>query len=337
MTSPSNARETSKTSWKTIISRYNHPSPVKSWWQFSSNFLLYALSWFLMFKGLSVSYWITLGLSFLSAGMLVRLFIIYHDCGHGSFLKNRKLMNAMGVFIGILTFTPYNHWSRNHQAHHETAGNLDKRGIGDVWTLTVTEYLKLTRWNKTVYRFYRNPITMFLIGAPFVFIIGNRFTKKGMNKQGRMSVYFTNAGLLVFITVMCLLMGVKSFLMIQLPVISFAGIFGFWLFYVQHQFKPTYWSRNESWDYQRTALEGSSYYKLPRLLQYFSGNIGFHHIHHLSPMIPNYNLSRCHQENTLFNTIKPLTIWQSFTTLSLRLWDEEAREMVSFRKLKLSL
>ncbi len=321
-------------SWIRVVRQYNHPDPVKSWVQFSTNLLLYIVAWFLMIFSLKTSYWLTLGLSIPAAGILVRLFIIYHDCGHGSFFRSERVSDGIGLFIGILTFTPYFHWSKNHEIHHDTAGNLDNRGVGDVWTMTVEEYRESTPWGKIVYRFYRHPLTMFLIGAPFVFIIGNRFTKKGMDKRGRLSVYLTNAGLAVFATSLCLLIGVKAFIMIQLPVISIAGFFGFWLFYVQHQFDRPYWARKEVWDYQKVALEGSSYYKLPRILQYFSGNIGFHHIHHLSPMIPNYKLSRCHRENPLFSNIKPLTVRQSFSTLSLRLYDEKTKKLISFRKLK---
>jgi omega-6 fatty acid desaturase (delta-12 desaturase) len=287
-----------------------------------------------MFESLSISYWITLGLSIPAAGFLVRLFIIYHDCGHGSYFKSRKLRDLMGLFIGVLTFTPYYSWSHNHTIHHETAGNLDKRGIGDVWTMTVTEYQKSSRWEKIVYRFYRNPVTMFGIGPLYVFLIGNRFTKKGMDRKGRLSVYITNAGLFLFAVSMSLLFGVKAFILIQFPIIYLAGIFGFWLFYVQHQFDPSYWTRTGSWDYKKVALEGSSYYKLPRILQYFTGNIGFHHVHHLSPLIPNYYLSRCHRENSLFNEIKPLKFWPSFRTVTFRLWNENTQEMISFRKLK---
>ncbi len=328
--------ESSKTSWIQIVSKYNHPNALKSWWQFGSNLLLYVFCWFLMIESLSVSYWITLLLVIPSTGVLVRLFIIFHDCGHGSFLKSRKISAFLGYFIGILTFTPYFWWVHNHQVHHETAGNLDKRGIGDVWTLTVDEYRKSSRWQRIVYRFYRNPITMFGIGTLFVFLIGNRFTKKSMNRNGRMGVYITNAGLLVFAVGMSLLIGVKAFVMIQLPLIYLAGIVGFWLFYVQHQFDPSYWSHQETWDYKTVALEGSSYYKLPRILQWYTGNIGFHHIHHLSPLIPNYNLRKCHRENIMFHHIVPLTIWGSFRALTFRLWNEETREMVSFRKLRLS-
>jgi omega-6 fatty acid desaturase (delta-12 desaturase) len=336
MNSPEVQGETSETSWIKIVSKYNHPNTLKSWVQFSVNLFLYSVIWFLMFESLSLAYWITLGLSIPAAGMLVRLFIIYHDCGHGSYFKSKKLRNFMGTFIGILTFTPYYSWSYNHHIHHETAGNLDKRGIGDVWTMTVTEYQASSRWEKIVYRFYRNPVTMFGIGPLYVFLIKNRFTQKHMDKNGRMGVYLTNAGLLIFAISMSLLMGIKAFVLIQLPVIYLAGIFGFWLFYVQHQFDPSYWTRSETWDYKRVALEGSSYYKLPRILQYFTGNIGFHHIHHLSPLIPNYYLSRCHRENSLFNQIKPLKFWHSFRSVTFRLWNEKTREMISFRKLKFS-
>ncbi len=335
MNSPDIKSEASKPSWIKIVNRYNHPVPYKSWLQFSINLFLYSILWFLMYESLSLSYWITLGLSFPAAGMLVRLFIIYHDCGHGSFFKSRKLRDFLGVLIGILTFTPYFSWSHNHNIHHETAGNLDKRGIGDVWTLTVEEYKKCSAWKKIIYRFYRNPVTMFGIGTLFVFLIGNRFTRKDMDERGRIGVYITNAGLFVFATAMSFIIGFKAFVIIQFPIIYLAGIMGFWLFYIQHQFDPSYWSRNESWDYKKVALEGSSYYKLPRILQYFTGNIGFHHIHHLSPLIPNYNLSRCHRENSIFNQIRPLKFRVAFRALTFRLWNESTSEMISFRKMKL--
>ena len=320
--------------WVQIVKKYNNPDPLKSWVQFTSNLLLYAAACVLMYLSMFVSYWITLVLAFPAAGMLVRLFIIYHDCGHGSFLKSRKLRDTLGILIGVLTFTPYYSWSYNHKVHHETVGNLDRRGIGDVWTLTVKEYRESSLWTKIGYRIYRNPVTMFGIGPLYVFLIGNRFTKKGMDLQGRLGVYYTNVVLLLLTIIMSMLIGIKAFLLIQLPVIYIAGILGFWLFYVQHQFDPSHWSRGEKWDYKRVALEGSSYYKLPRILQYFTGNIGFHHIHHLSPLIPNYNLARCHRENPLFNSVKPLKFWSGFKTANFRLWNEKTQEMISFRKLK---
>jgi omega-6 fatty acid desaturase (delta-12 desaturase) len=242
--------------------------------------------------------------------------------------------DAVGFFIGILTFTPYFSWSHEHYIHHETAGNLDKRDVGDVWTLTVEEYRDSSKWTRIKYRFYRHPITMFGIGAFLVFVIVNRFTRKTMSTKAKMGVYATNAGLVIFAALMSFLIGFKAFVLIQLPIISVAGIIGFWLFYVQHQFNPIFWARTDAWDYKRMAMEGSSYYKLPRILQFFSGNIGFHHIHHLSPMIPNYKLSKCHRENALFSSIKPLTFRASFKTLTYRLWDEQASKMVSFKSMK---
>jgi omega-6 fatty acid desaturase (delta-12 desaturase) len=337
MVSLNSKSETSNTSWIKIVSKYNRPSKLKSWMQLSGNLLLYSIAWYLMYESLSVSWWITFGLSLPAAGILVRLFIIYHDCGHGSYFSSEKLNDAVGFFIGILTFTPYYSWSKEHYIHHETAGNLDKRDVGDVWTLTVNEYRESSKWTKIKYHLYRHPITMFGIGAFAVFVIGNRFTKKKMDRKGRLGVYATNAGLLLFAASMSLLMGVKAFLLIQLPIITVAGIMGFWLFYVQHQFNPIYWARTGTWDYKRMALEGSSFYKLPWILQFFSGNIGFHHIHHLSPLIPNYNLPRCHRENPLFSSIRPLTFRASFRTLTLRLGDEQANELVSFRKYRYNL
>jgi omega-6 fatty acid desaturase (delta-12 desaturase) len=330
MNSLDDQSETSTTSWIKIVKKYNRPSALKSWWQLAGNLFLYSLAWFLMYESLSISWWITFAISVPAAGVLVRLFIIYHDCGHGSFFRSQWLNDATGLFIGVLTFTPYYSWTYQHRIHHDTAGNLDQRGTGDVWTMTVEEYKTSSRWTKIQYHFYRHPVTMFGIGAFWVFVIGNRFTKKYMDRKGRLGVYLTNFSLVIFAVGMSLLMGFKAFMLIQMPVIILAGIFGFWLFYVQHQFRETYWSRGDDWDYKRTALEGSSFYKLPKLFQYFSGNIGYHHIHHLSPLIPNYKLSRCHRENKIFSSIKPLGVRKSFGTLRFRLWDEAAGRMVGF-------
>lgn len=329
-----NKSETLKTSWVKIVSKYNHPNTPKSWIQLLTNLFLYAIAWFLMYESLAISWWITFAISLPAAGILVRLFIIYHDCGHGSFFKSQKLNDAVGLFIGVLTFTPYYSWTHNHHIHHETAGNLDKRGLGDVWTITVKEYQESSAWQKLIYRIYRNPITMFGVGAFYVFVIGNRFTKRHMNNRDRIGVWVTNASLIIFAATVSYFIGFKSFVLIQLPVISVAGIMGFWLFYVQHQFEKTYWARGDEWNYKKMALEGSSFYKLPLILQFFSGNIGFHHIHHLSPLIPNYNLPRCHYENALFQEVKPITLKDSLKTLPLRLWDESSGNLVSFSKLQ---
>lgn len=334
MISLNHQSEASDRSWIKIVKKYNRPSSSKSAWQLTGNLLLYSIAWFLMYESLSISWWITFGLSIPAAGLLVRLFIIYHDCGHGSFFASQRLNDITGFLLGVLTFTPYFSWSRQHAIHHDTAGNLDKRGSGDVWTLTVEEYRRSSRWTRIQYHFYRHPVTMFGVGAFYVFVIGNRFTKRHMDRRGRIGVYGTNLALAVLIGGLSYLMGWKAFVMIQLPVITLAGIFGFWLFYVQHQFDPTYWAHNGEWDYRRAALEGSSFYKLPRILRYFSGNIGFHHIHHLSPLIPNYKLAQCHRENPLFSTIRPLTLRESLGTLRFRLWDEAAGKMVGFAGLR---
>jgi omega-6 fatty acid desaturase (delta-12 desaturase) len=287
-----------------------------------------------MYLSLDISYFITLGLSVLAAGFLVRIFIIFHDCGHGSFFKSRRANRIIGTILGSLVFTPYDRWHQTHAIHHATVGNLDSRGDGDVWTLTVDEYKQLPKSKKLVYRIYRNPFVLFGIGPVLLFTVAFRFTRKKMNKKERRSIYIANIMMLIYVWGLILLLGWKAFLMIQLPVIYLATTGGVWLFYVQHQYEGVIWARKDEWDYRKMALEGSSYLKFPKILQWFSGNIGFHHIHHLSPMIPNYNLERCHRENAMFNSIKPVTFIPSIKTLKLRLWDEKRRQLISFKKLR---
>lgn len=321
-------------SWIQIIQKYNNPDLRQSIWQIINSLGPYLLLWYLMYLSLDISYWITLGVALLAAGFLVRVFIIFHDCGHGSFFNSRRTSIIIGTILGSLTFTPYNRWHLDHSIHHTTVGNLDKRGIGDVWTLTVEEYKKLTTGKKLAYRLYRSPIILFGI-APFIlFVILFRFTKPSMKKPERWSVYITNLILLALTSGLCLLIGIKPFLMIQLPVILIASSAGVWLFYVQHQFDDVVWTRQDDWDYKTMALEGSSYLKLPRILQWFSGNIGFHHIHHLSPKIPNYNLEKCHRENKIFEQIKPLTFLSGLQTGRLRLWNEQQKRLISFKEFK---
>ncbi|MCF8224099.1 MAG: fatty acid desaturase [Bacteroidales bacterium] len=323
--------------WIEVVKKYNTPDIRKSIWQLINSFIPYVIIWYLMYLSLDISYWLTLGLSVFAAAFLVRLFIIFHDCGHGSFFRSKKLNRVVGTIIGTLVFTPYDRWHSTHAVHHATVGNLDKRGVGDVWTLTVEEYKNLPKWKKTAYRVYRNPVVLFLIGPFFLFVLSFRFTKKSMNTKERQSVYLSNILMLFYVTGLILLMGWKSFLMIQLPITYISTTAGVWLFYVQHQYPDVVWSRKEEWDYKKMALEGSSYLKLPRVLQWFSGNIGFHHIHHLSPKIPNYNLQRCHTENEMFSNIKPVTFVPSMRTMSLKLWDEQRKKLISFRKLRRSL
>ena len=330
-------RHSTAQDWIEVVKKYNTPDIRKSIWQLINSFIPYGIIWYLMYLSLGISYWITLGLSVFAAAFLVRLFIIFHDCGHGSFFRSKKLNRIVGTVIGTLVFTPYERWHSSHAVHHATVGNLDKRGVGDVWTLTVEEYKKLPKWKRLVYRIYRNPVVLFLIGPFFLFVLSFRFTKKGMNRKERNSVYLSNILILFYVTGLILLLGWKAFLMIQLPITYISTTAGVWLFYVQHQYPDVTWVRKEEWDYKTMALEGSSYLKLPRVLQWFSGNIGFHHIHHLSPKIPNYNLQRCHEENEMFSNIKPVTFVPSMKTMSLKLWDEHGEKLISFRKLRRSL
>lgn len=319
-------------SWEKIVMKYNKPNLAKSIWQISNTLLPYALVWFLLYKSLSYPYWVTLLLTILASGFLIRLFIFFHDCGHKSFFKSKQANDIVGKILGIIVYTPYSHWNHNHAIHHATSGNLDKRGLGDVWTLTVEEYMEMSKKERFKYKLYRHPFILVILGAVYVSLIKNRLTTKKMTPANRMNVYVTNIGILIMAVSLSLVMGVKAYLLIQLPIVVFAYILGHWLFYVQHQYEEMYWEKTPNWDYKTAAVEGSSYLKLPAVLQWFTGNIGFHHVHHLSSKIPNYNLQRCHNENELFNKVKPLTFWGSFKTFKLRLWDEASQQMVSFSK-----
>jgi omega-6 fatty acid desaturase (delta-12 desaturase) len=230
----------------------------------------------------------------------------------------------------MLTLTPYFHWRWEHSIHHATSGHLDKRGTGDVWTMTVLEYLESSPWKRFAYRLARNPFVLFVLGPFYLFLIGNRFTTSGASKRERWSVYWMNLALLAMAAGLSAIFGIKHYLLLQLIVMAVGGSVGVWLFYVQHQFEGVYWERSADWDYTTAALQGSSFYKLPKILQWFSGNIGYHHIHHLSARIPNYNLERCHRAHPLFQSVKPVTFWGSLKSFTFRLWDEQRRKLVSF-------
>ena len=286
-----------------------------------------------MVKSLHISYLITLFLTLIASGLLVRIFIIFHDCGHGSFFKSKKVNNIVGIICGILAYTPYYKWHSQHSGHHATTVNLDKRGIGDVWTMTVNEYLDSSKWKRFFYRSFRNPFIMFTLGPLYMIIVQNRFSKKSMTPKERRNVYFTNIVLSLMAMGMILLIGLKAYLLIQIPLIVISHAIGLWLFYIQHQFEDVSWDRTTSWDYKTAAIEGSSFLKLPAILQWFTGNIGFHHVHHLSPRIPNYNLARCQYENELFKDVKPITLFSTFKALNLSLWDEANGQLIRFRKI----
>jgi len=294
----------------------------------------YALLWYLMYRSLAVSYWITLPLAILAGAFLVRVFIIFHDCGHGSYFKSRRANDIVGFIAGVLTFTPYYHWRWEHAIHHASAGHLDKRGTGDVWTMTVQEYLESSRWRRFAYRLARNPIVLFVIGPLYLFIVRQRFPSAEANRRERESVHWMNLAILGMAAMLSWIFGIRAYVLIQLTVMMVAGGVGVWMFYVQHQFEGVYWERGDDWDYTAAALQGSSFYKLPKILQWFSGNIGFHHIHHLSPRIPNYNLERCHKADPLFQNVKPVTLFSSMKSFTFRLWDEQRKKLVGYRHLR---
>jgi omega-6 fatty acid desaturase (delta-12 desaturase) len=320
--------------WQDLVMKYQVPDDWRSVWQIANSVIPYLMMWYLMYRSLSVSYWLTLLLAPLAAGFMTRIFIIFHDCGHGSFFKSSKANHIVGTVCGILTHTPYFQWTREHAIHHASSGDLSRRGVGDVTTLTVKEYLALSKWGRLKYRLYRNPLVMLGIGPHFIFLFWQRFTGKHSGRRERNNVYVTNLGLLAMYGSLWWVMGLKTLLMISAPIVIIAGAAGVWLFYVQHQYEETYWRDRGEWDYATSALLGSSYYKLPRVLQWFSGNIGFHHIHHLSPKIPNYKLQQCHEENPLFQESTVLGIRASLKTASMKLWDEERQQMVGFNHLK---
>ena len=294
----------------------------------------YAALWCLMYFSLKVSWWLTLPLALLAAGFLVRVFIIFHDCGHGSFFPSRRANDILGFITGVITLTPYYHWRWEHALHHSSSGDLDRRGTGDVWTLTVQEYLEASRWKRFAYRLARNPVVLFGLAPLFIFFIKMRFPAASAPRRERHSVAWTNLAIVGMVAGMSFVFGLGTYLLLQMFITLVAGSAGVWLFYVQHQFEGVYWERNEEWDYCTAALKGSSFYKLPKVLQWFSGSIGFHHIHHLSPRIPNYHLEKCHRAEPLFQTVKPVTLFSSLRSLTFRLWDERRQRLVGYRVLR---
>jgi omega-6 fatty acid desaturase (delta-12 desaturase) len=318
--------------WRPVVAKYARPDLWRSIWQVVNSLVPYAVLFYLSMRSLEISFWLTLPLSILTAGFMVRIFIIFHDCGHGSFFKSRQANMWLGRVTGFLVFTPYQRWTHDHAMHHATAGNLDKRGKGDVYTMTVQEYLEAPWWKKFGYRVMRQPVFMFIFGSLIVFI-GTQRVPPTKGKREITSTWTTNLALAVWVTEMSLLFGWKAYVIVQLLVTFFGASVGIWLFYVQHNFEGTYWERHDKWDFFKASIEGSSFYKLPAVLNWFTGNIGYHHIHHLSPKIPNYKLPKAFKENPIFH-VKPITIWSSFKSLTLRLYDEKTRKLVGWNVLK---
>src|SRR5437762_723292 len=320
--------------WKEVVAKYQQSSIWRSGWQIVNSLAPYAALWYLMYLVQAISVWLAIPLAVIAGAFLVRVFIIFHDCGHGSFFRSRRANEAVGFITGMLTFTPFYQWRYDHAIHHATSGHLDKRGTGDLWTLTVEEYLASSRWRRFAYRLAPNPVVLFVIAPLVVLLVKQRFPTPNASKRERHSVYWMDFAILGMVAGLSFVFGVLPYIFIQLAMLAVAGSAGFWLFYVQHQFEGVYWERAEQWDYAAAALKGSSFYKLPKIIQWFTGNIGYHHIHHLSARIRNYNLERCHKAHLMFQGVKPITLPSSLKSLQFRLWDEPRKKLVGYRHLK---
>ena len=321
--------------WPKIVQKYSRPNHRKAFIQILNSMLPFVGLWILMYFSLGWSYWITLGLAIVNAFFLVRLFIIQHDCGHQSFFGSRKWNNRLGFICSFFTSIPYKYWSRAHTYHHGHVGQLEHRNVGDINVLTVEEFRKKSPFIKFLYRIFRHPIFLFTFVPVIYLSISNRypfFRFKGW-RNTRKSQILNNILLLAVYVGLAWILGLKAFLMVHIPIVVIFGIIAFWFFYVQHQHEHTYYQWKENWDYLLANLKGSTYYKLPKLFQWLTGNIGFHHIHHLSSKIPNYALEKCAKENPILQKYAPiLTFKESLKTIFNNLWDEENQKMISFRE-----
>jgi acyl-lipid omega-6 desaturase (Delta-12 desaturase) len=327
---PSRKPRSKRPFWRDAVAPYAQPGLARSLLGIATSVAPYLVLSVLMYLALDVSYLLVLILAVPTAGFLVRTFIVFHDCTHGSFFRSRGANVWLGTICGLLVFAPFQRWRHEHAVHHASAGDLDRRGVGDVFTLTVTEYEALPWRRRLGYRLFRNPLVMFGIGPIYAMILGPRWVSRSSRKRIRRSVIGTDLALAALIGTLCWLVGWRDYLLVQMPTALLAGSVGVWLFYVQHQFEDTYWQSSEGWRYADAALRGSSYLKLPRALQFFTGNIGLHHVHHLSTRIPNYNLQRAHDENPIFHDVPTLSLWDGLRAVRLKLWDEAGGRMVTF-------
>lgn len=324
--------------WRHKLSGYRTPSAVRGSYELAVTAIPFALAWFAMYWAVSNHhFWLYALLLVPAAGLLIRLFLIQHDCGHRAFFSSRRANDAVGRVLSVLTMTPYDHWRYTHSVHHATSGNLSRRGVGDVDTLTVAEYSARTRWTRLRYRAYRHPLVMFGIGPFFVFVLQNRFPAGFMRSGWRpwISTMATNLAVVVCAALLIRAVGVSAFFIVHAPILLLAAAIGVWLFYVQHQYERTYWAYAGSWNMHEAALLGSSHYDLPVVLRWFTANIGVHHVHHLSSQIPYYRLQNVLRDHPQLRSMGRLTLWQSLKNVRMVLWDEEDQRLISFRELRL--
>jgi omega-6 fatty acid desaturase (delta-12 desaturase) len=316
--------------WRKRLAPYGRPDTRRSVIDVLTSAVPYLALTALMYLALDVSYLLVLALAIPAAGFLLRTFIVFHDCTHGSFLANRRANNWVGIVCGLLVYTPFHSWRHEHAVHHATSGDLDKRGMGDVETLTAAEYRSKPWYGRLGYRLFRNPVIMLGLGPIWALMLEPRLVPGWARPRFAAKIIATDVAIAAMVTGLCLAFGWQAFLLVQMPAALMAGAAGVFLFYVQHQFEDVYWERNDGWSFAESALRGASHLVLPKVLQFFTGNIGLHHVHHLSARIPNYNLQRAHDENPIFHDVPTLTLADGFRSLRLKLYDEDSRRLVTF-------
>jgi acyl-lipid omega-6 desaturase (Delta-12 desaturase) len=329
-TAASQASGSQRAFWNEGLAPYARPHLGRSLLDIATAVVPYLALSYLMVRALSVSYLLVLLIAIPASGFLLRTFIIFHDCTHGSFLPSKRANIWLGTVVGLFVYSPFTSWRHNHQVHHATSGDLDRRGTGDVMMWTVAEYQSHNWLGRLGYRVFRNPVVMFGFGPIWSLVLQPRIVRRGARARIQRSVIGTDVALAAVITGMCFLLGWQTFLLLQVPCVLMAGSAGVWLFYVQHQFEDAYWQTGGEWSYAAAALQGSSYLKLPKVLQFFSGNIGLHHVHHLSARVPNYNLQAAHDANPIFHDVPTLSLWDGLKAMRLKLYDEDSRRLMTF-------
>jgi len=322
--------------WREALAPYAKPHLGRSLLQLATSVVPYLGLSVLIYATLGVSRWLTLVLAIPTAGFLVRTFIVFHDCAHGSLLPSKRANIYLGALLGLFVLSPFRRWRHDHAVHHATSGDLERRGVGDVLTLSVAEYRARSWRGRLGYRLIRNPLVMFGLGPVLAMVIGPRLPASGARPRMRNSVLTTDLALAAIVAGLCLLIGWQDFLLVWAPSALLAGSIGIWLFYVQHQFEDAYWQHTEGWSYADAALRGSSYLKLPRVLQFFTGNIGLHHVHHLNARIPNYHLQAAHDANPMLHGVPTLSLWDGLLSVRLKLWDEQRGKLVTFAQARLT-